>query len=131
MQKIWPLEVLSLIVPTKNILQTLFLTKQSQAQTNCDQTKNYTLLFNQNPKKIKNVWLSNLKGLLNFKLVVILPRGTTPKPPYPLPLPSPFHAQVRFPHTHFLLCNSISLKHTIPLPFPHVGRIFTYSFPIR
>jgi hypothetical protein len=48
-------------------------------------------------KKGQNiVWLSNPKGLLNPTLVVILPHGATPKRPYPLPLPSPFHVQVKF-----------------------------------
>jgi len=42
--------------PNKKNLQTFFSTKQFQAQTNHDQTNNYTFLFNQNPKKGKTLF---------------------------------------------------------------------------
>jgi hypothetical protein len=50
------LEILNLIVPTKKSHQTFFLTKQSQVQTDCDQTKNYTFSFNQNLEKGKTLF---------------------------------------------------------------------------
>jgi hypothetical protein len=68
------------------------ITKQSQAQT-----KHFYARVEIKTKKGQNiVWLSNPKGLLNPKLAIILPHGATPKCPYPFPLPSPFHVQVKF-----------------------------------
>ncbi len=124
MQKIWPLEVLSLIVPKKKFTKHFFYLCSSNGNPinehlSTDTCHKSTLspnnlmlkliMFIEKTKHLcsrveiktlkkrqNNVWLSNPKGLLNPKLAATLPCGANLETLTPLPIPSPFHTWVKF-----------------------------------